>query len=69
MKIYCVIDQHGKNQGIYHDTDIGAIHYFMMSGKKGAYIGKMMDDWNNFKESGTKVQEYDIIQNRRDDKK
>lgn len=60
MKIYCVIDKYGKNKGAYHDTINGAIFYFMMSGGKGVYVGQVLKDWNNFKDDGSKVQEYDI---------
>lgn len=60
MKAYSVVDKQGKNKGVYHDTINGAILYFMMNGIKGAYIGHVLKDWENFERKGLKVQEYDL---------
>ena len=61
MYAYTVINQFNENSGVYHSTENGAIIWFMMNGNKGAYLGNVLNDFENFKKQGARVQEFKLV--------
>lgn len=60
MLVYCVRNRHGECSGVYHANVNAAIMYFLMGGRRGAYLGNMTNDWDNYKETGANVREYEL---------
>jgi len=62
MKAYRVIYHHTEKarDAVYHENINAAIKYFLMDGKRGVYLGNMTNDWDNFKEAGAKLLEYEV---------
>ena len=59
MLVYQIVNPNSPpSSGIYHENINAAIMYFLMSGNKGAYLGNMTNDWDNYKEAGWTVKEY-----------
>ena len=56
--VYQVIDHLGRSKGIYHENINAAIMFFLMNGNRGAYLGNMTNDWDNYKLAGARVAEY-----------